>query len=56
MRAWTCHGRSHKEMIEKLSSAGIIQSPMVKEALLRVDRANYVPNREYAYMDAPQMM
>jgi len=56
MRAWTCHGRTHKEMIDRLSSAGIIQSPLVKEALLRVDRANYVLNSEYAYMDAPQQM
>ena len=56
MRAWTCHGRNHKEMIDRLASAGIVQSPLVKEALLRVDRANYVSNRENAYMDAPQLI
>jgi len=56
MRAWTCHGRTHREMIDRLCSAGIIQSPLVKEALLRVDRIHYVINQEYAYMDAPQQM
>jgi hypothetical protein len=56
MRAWTCHGRTHREMIDRLSSAGIIHHPLVKEAMLRVDRANYVLNPEYAYMDAPQLM
>jgi len=54
LRAWTCHGRSQKDMVEKLSSAGIIKSTPIKEALSLVDRSNYVENPTGAYMDAPQ--
>merc|ERR1719361_2806238 len=41
-------------MVDKLTLAGIIKSTPVKEALLRVDRANYVENPANAYSDAPQ--
>eukprot|EP00586_Coscinodiscus_wailesii_P000205 CAMPEP_0172481066 /NCGR_PEP_ID=MMETSP1066-20121228/6617_1 /TAXON_ID=671091 /ORGANISM="Coscinodiscus wailesii, Strain CCMP2513" /LENGTH=280 /DNA_ID=CAMNT_0013242977 /DNA_START=29 /DNA_END=871 /DNA_ORIENTATION=+ len=54
MRAWTCHGRTHKELIEKLTSAQIVTSKAVRDCLLRVDRANYVLNKEVAYDDTPQ--
>lgn len=54
LRAWTCHGRSQRDMVEKLNSARIIKSLPVKEALCRVDRSNYVENPATAYMDAPQ--
>ncbi|KAL3796698.1 hypothetical protein HJC23_009998 [Cyclotella cryptica] len=54
MRAWMCHGRTHREMIDKLASAGIVKSPVNIEALLKVDRKNYVLNKDYAYEDSPQ--
>lgn len=54
MRAWTCHGRSHKELVEKLTTANIVTSKAVRDCLLRVDRANYVLNRSAAYDDTPQ--
>lgn len=54
LKAWTCHGRSQRDMVEKLTMAGIVKSTPIKEALSRVDRANYVLNPANAYMDAPQ--
>lgn len=54
MRAWRCHGRSNREMVEKLTAAQIIKTKAVQEALLKVDRGNYVINRESAYADTPQ--
>ncbi|KAL9189726.1 hypothetical protein ACHAXT_009401 [Thalassiosira profunda] len=54
MRAWMCHGRTHREMVDKLASAGIVKAPINKQALLSVDRRNYVLNTDYAYEDTPQ--
>ena len=54
MRAWACSGKSHKEMINNLVSANIIKSTINKDALLAVDRRNYVPDITYAYDDSPQ--
>lgn len=54
LRAWTCHGTSQRNMIDKLTTAGIIKSTLVKEALLLVDRSKYVENPANAYMDTPQ--
>mmetsp|Transcript_30658 Transcript_30658/g.44578 ORF Transcript_30658/g.44578 Transcript_30658/m.44578 type:complete len:350 (+) Transcript_30658:175-1224(+) len=54
MRAWTCHGRTQREMVEKLAAANIIKTDQVRQCLLRVDRANYAPERYSAYTDAPQ--
>jgi len=56
MRAWMCHGKTHKEMVDKLVQAGIVKSQINKQALLSVDRGNYVlrRSRDYAYEDAPQ--
>ena len=54
MNAWTCHGTSQREMVEKLASAGIIQSPPVKDAMRIVDRGNYAGDRSSAYIDSPQ--
>ncbi|KAL3794978.1 hypothetical protein ACHAWO_003384 [Cyclotella atomus] len=54
MRAWMCHGNTHKEMVGKLASAGIVKSPINIEALTKVDRKNYVLNKDYAYEDSPQ--
>jgi len=54
MRAWTCHGRTQKEMVDKLASAGIIKHKPVQEAMNKVDRANYAGGRSGAYVDSPQ--
>jgi protein-L-isoaspartate(D-aspartate) O-methyltransferase len=52
LRAWQCSGRTNLEMIENLKLAGIIKSEPVRQALSKVDRANYAD--AYAYSDAPQ--
>lgn len=52
MRAWTCHGRTQAELVDRLTQANIVQSPLVQSVMQAVDRANYVPNDPY--MDAPQ--
>lgn len=52
MRAWQCHGRTNRELVNNLASAGIITSPVVKKVMTLVDRANYVPQRPYD--DTPQ--
>lgn len=55
-RAWTCHGKTNRELVENLATAGIIQSAQVKEALLKVDRSNYSNDERDAYIDAPQLI
>jgi protein-L-isoaspartate(D-aspartate) O-methyltransferase len=40
-------------MVDKLAQAGIVKSAINKEALLRVDRKNYVLKSDYAYEDSP---
>lgn len=52
MRAWTCHGRNQRDLVDRLCQAGIVKTPKVKQVLEAVDRANYVPKNPY--MDAPQ--
>ena len=49
-----CTGRTQRDMVDKLAQAGIVKTPINKEALLRVDRKNYVLKSDYAYEDAPQ--
>lgn len=52
MKAWTCHGRNQKELVDRLCQAKIIQSPAVRDVMYEVDRKYYVPQNPY--MDAPQ--
>lgn len=40
--------------MEKLTSAGIVKAPINIQALLSVDRRNYVNNEDAAYTDSPQ--
>jgi len=54
MRAWMCHGKSQRDMVDKLASAGIVKASINKQALLSVDRRNYAPNEGSAYADSPQ--
>jgi len=53
MRAWTCHGRNQREMVDKLRLAGIIKSEPVYTVMQQVDRKNYVPASANAYQDSP---
>jgi protein-L-isoaspartate(D-aspartate) O-methyltransferase len=52
MRAWTCHGKNQREMVDHLVQAQIIKSPAVKEVMRTVDRKYYVPVNPY--QDSPQ--
>lgn len=52
--AWTCHGTSNNAMVQALEEAGIIRDAHVKEAMLAVDRALFVPYKRNAYSDGPQ--
>ncbi|KAI5288993.1 hypothetical protein KEM54_004594 [Ascosphaera aggregata] len=50
--AWQCTGKTNEELVNNLSRARIVSEPRVKEAMLKVDRADYSP--EGAYIDSPQ--
>lgn len=54
--AWRCHGKTNSEMVEKLAMSNIIKTAPVKEALLKVNRYNYVSDEQpsASYLDAPQ--
>ena len=52
MKAWTCHGRSQVELVEKLRQASIVFSPEVRKVMEKVDRGYFCPNQPYR--DAPQ--
>lgn len=54
--AWRSHGRSNAELVEKLCSHKIIRSQRVRDAMLAVDRAEFVLPSDAAvgYMDTPQ--
>lgn len=52
MRAWHCHGRNQRDLVDRLMQAGIVQSPAVRDVLRLVDRQYYTDQQPY--MDAPQ--
>lgn len=52
MRAWACHGRNQKELVDRLCQASIVKTPAVKQVMELVDRGNYIPKNPY--QDAPQ--
>ncbi|KAI9638322.1 protein-L-isoaspartate O-methyltransferase [Dioszegia hungarica] len=54
--AWKCSGRSNEELIDNLLKEGLIQAPLVAEAMRKVDRRNYVPDVQLAYQDSPQII
>ena len=43
MKAWTCHGRNQRDMVQQLQQAGIIRSPPVVQVMSCVDRKQYFP-------------
>src|ERR1700759_3413439 len=50
--AWRCSGSTNKELIGNLFSASLITSPIVRNAMLAVDRGNYTTRSPYE--DSPQ--
>jgi protein-L-isoaspartate(D-aspartate) O-methyltransferase len=52
--AWRCTGTTNAELLANLRKAGLIKSPLVLDAMTRVDRAHYAPR--CAYEDSPQQI
>jgi protein-L-isoaspartate(D-aspartate) O-methyltransferase len=52
--AWRCTGTTNAELIANLRKAALIKSPLVLDAMTRVDRAHYAPRS--AYEDSPQQI
>jgi len=52
--AWRSHGNSNADLIENLRINGLITSSAVADAMVKVDRANYVLDKSSAYRDSPQ--
>merc|ERR1712233_115530 len=50
--AWRSHGTDNTSLVDKLQEHDIVKSPEVRNAMLAVDRGNYVANSPY--QDAPQ--
>jgi protein-L-isoaspartate(D-aspartate) O-methyltransferase len=50
---WTSSGHSNKALVDNLCRDGIIGDPRVAAAMQAVDRADFCPNRDAAYQDAP---
>ncbi|KAK8070265.1 Protein-L-isoaspartate(D-aspartate) O-methyltransferase [Apiospora phragmitis] len=50
--AWRSSGSSNETLVENLWKHGLLTSPAVKDAFLRVDRAHYAPASPYE--DSPQ--
>jgi len=54
--AWRCSGTTNFELIENMCRNKLIKSDLVKDAMVNVDRANYVRDKADAYEDAPQVI
>ena len=53
--AWRCSGRTNTELIQNLFTQGLINSAIVRDAMLTVDRAHYTPSSPHSsYEDSPQ--
>ncbi|KAJ7600600.1 protein-L-isoaspartate O-methyltransferase [Mycena floridula] len=52
--AWRSSGKSNAELVANLTKNGILNSNRVAEAMLKVDRKNYVLDKFDAYDDSPQ--
>lgn len=50
--AWRCTGTNNAELIANLRRASLIKSPIVADAMIKVDRANFAPRKPYE--DSPQ--
>lgn len=52
--AWRSSGTTNGELIHNLFRNGLISSPRVRDAMIKVDRAHYCANPSVAYQDSPQ--
>lgn len=52
--AWRSSGATHRELIENLYRNGLIKDQRIKEAMLKVDRADFTEHKSDAYDDRPQ--
>jgi protein-L-isoaspartate(D-aspartate) O-methyltransferase len=53
--AWRCTGKTNEELIKNLANAGILKKKSIVQAMLQVDRKNYVQDQDavFAYHDRP---
>ena len=56
MKAWNCHGRNQRDLVDRLIQANIVKADSVRDVLYKVDRQNYAPPSDNAspYLDTPQ--
>ncbi|KAF9003153.1 protein-L-isoaspartate O-methyltransferase [Hymenopellis radicata] len=54
--AWRCTGKTNVELINNMASSRIIKADAVRKAMAKVDRANYVVHKAFAYEDSPQVI
>ncbi|KXJ89263.1 S-adenosyl-L-methionine-dependent methyltransferase [Microdochium bolleyi] len=52
--AWRSSGATNADLVENLWRNGMLKSPVVKDAFMRVDRAQYCPSAATAHQDRPQ--
>ncbi|TFK48978.1 Pcmt1-prov protein [Heliocybe sulcata] len=52
--AWRSSGSTNAELIANMLRYGVFNSERVAAAMTKVDRANYVLDKNAAYMDSPQ--
>lgn len=52
--AWRCSGATNLELVSNLRSSGIIKSPSVFNAMVAIDRKNFVDKGPY--QDSPQLL
>jgi Protein-L-isoaspartate(D-aspartate) O-methyltransferase (PCMT) len=52
MRAWHCHGRTQKELVDRLRQANIVTSAPTQQVMELVDRQFYI--QQFPYQDSPQ--
>jgi hypothetical protein len=52
--AWRSSGSTHQELIENLYKNGLINDKRIKDAMLKVDRADFTDQKTDAYSDRPQ--
>ena len=55
MRAWNCHGRNQRDLVDRMMQAKIVRSDSVRDVLSQVDRQHYAPPQQSSpYLDSPQ--
>ena len=59
MKAWHCHGRTQRDLVDRLRQADIVKSPAVQQVMEQVDRRFYIGETNFnsgvnPYLDTPQ--